>query len=116
MTFLVLLASAAFRSSLGVMLVPIEQVYGILNFLTRDNLYTHQLPRAMRECRPYILSAYPWLAQIDTSGVSPENWHVWLAGQVARYGDAFPLTPMPDGVHEYREPLGELQEMAGGTA
>ena len=31
-----------------------DGIYDILNFLTGDNLYTHQLPRAMRECEPWL--------------------------------------------------------------
>lgn len=36
-------------------------IYQILNFLTGDDLYTHQIPRAMRECRPWLQSQFPEL-------------------------------------------------------
>jgi len=32
----------------------VEGLYDILNYMTEDNLYTHQLPRAMEECEPYL--------------------------------------------------------------
>ena len=38
-----------------------QGVYEILNFLTGDDLYTHQIPRAMRECRPWLASQFPQL-------------------------------------------------------
>ena len=38
-----------------------EGIYEILNFLTGDNLFTHQLPRAMRECEPWLRSQFPYL-------------------------------------------------------
>jgi hypothetical protein len=38
-----------------------EGVYEILNFLTGDKLFTHQLPRAMTECEPWLRSQYPQL-------------------------------------------------------
>lgn len=98
----------------GHLLCDIGKVYEILNFLTDDNLYTHQLPRALRECQPYVLAAYPQLAAVDASGVTRENWQGWLAAQEQTLGTAFTLEPMRDGVHEYRDPLTELQEMAGG--
>lgn len=38
-----------------------EGVYEILNFLTGDNLYTHQLPRAMDEAKPWLRVQFPQL-------------------------------------------------------
>jgi hypothetical protein len=38
-----------------------EGIYEILNFLTGDNLFTHQLPRAMRECEPWLKTQFPYL-------------------------------------------------------
>lgn len=37
------------------------RVYEILNFMTGDSLFTHQLPRAMEECGPWIAAQYPEL-------------------------------------------------------
>ncbi len=34
-------------------------IYDILNYLTNDNLFTHQLPRAMRECEPWLRVQFP---------------------------------------------------------
>lgn len=47
-----------------------EGVYDILNFLTRDSLYTHQLPRAMRECQPWLRVQFPALMD-DSPGMRP---------------------------------------------
>ena len=41
----------------------ISGVYDILNFMTGDDLFTHQLPRASEECKPYLLEQFP---QLDT--------------------------------------------------
>ena len=49
----------------------IDGVYDILNFLTGDNLYTHQLPRAMEECKPWLRSMFPALME-DSEGM-PEH-------------------------------------------
>lgn len=38
-----------------------DGIYEILNFLTGDNLFTHQLPRAMRECEPWLKTKFPQL-------------------------------------------------------
>lgn len=41
----------------------IEGVYDILNWMTQDDLFTHQLPRAMRECSPALVALYPELSE-----------------------------------------------------
>jgi hypothetical protein len=42
-----------------------EGIYKILNHMTGDNLFTHQLPRASRECEPVLVAAYPQLSKDD---------------------------------------------------
>jgi hypothetical protein len=39
-------------------------VYNILNWMTGDNLMTHQLPRASRECEPYLREQHPDLTSV----------------------------------------------------
>jgi len=48
-----------------------DGIYEILNFLTGDNLFTHQLPRAMDECKPWLRSTFPTLME-DSPGM-PER-------------------------------------------
>lgn len=88
----------------------IEGVYDILNFMTDDNLCTHQLPRAARECRPHLLSQHPKLAEADASGVTSENWRAWLDEQIARFGETFSVSPLPEHAHEFIDPISELAE------
>jgi hypothetical protein len=63
-------------------------VYRILNYMTGDNLFTHQLPRAAEECKPALLAQHPRLAEVET----PEDFggaegvYAWLAEQEARFG------------------------------
>jgi len=91
----------------------IDAVYDVLNFLTRDNLFTHQLPRAFRECQPWVLRQHPQLASVDASAVNADNLNDWLAQQEALFGPALTLEPIPRDDHAMRDPLAELLEMAG---
>lgn len=88
----------------------IEGVYDILNFMTGDSLFTHQLPRAQRECRPHLLKQHPQLAEVDDSTVTPETWKAWLDEQVQRFGETLPIAPIPAGAHEFIDPISELAE------
>ena len=92
-------------------------VYDILNYMTGDDLFTHQLPRAAGECKPYLLDQMPWLAEIqlvdDFFGDEVEDWGVWLLCQVAERGAHHPVwtTPMDD--HDVIDPINELRDMVG---
>ena len=78
----------------------IDGVYDILNYMTGDNLYTHQLPRGSRECKLELLKQYPQLAGVDTSTMTPSsskvNWKRWLDEQVTRFGEYLEVIPLPN--------------------
>lgn len=94
----------------------IEGVYGILNFMTNDDLFTHQLPRAADECKPYLLRQFPQFADIDASVINRENWRTWLAEQVKRYGELFDVQPIPMDDHNVIDPFVEFKQMTGHDA
>lgn len=50
----------------GRVLCSIEQIYDVVNWITGDNIYTHQIPRAMRFGKPILEKAYPELAKADS--------------------------------------------------
>ena len=91
-----------------------DGVYDILNFMTGDNLFTHQLPRASDECKPYLLAQFPQLAEVDASSVNGENHVQWLAKQVDKYGEMCEVKPIPKGAHQFKNPIAEVVEMMGG--
>lgn len=101
----------------GICLSPskpvISGVYKILNFLTGDTLYTHQLGRATDECKPWILRRHPELAGIKVPKLTPETYKDWLDRQVAKYGEWFDLEPIPKDEHRVINPLTELEDMVG---
>ncbi len=90
-----------------------DGVYETLNYLTGDDLFTHQLPRAMDECKGWLEKLHPQLKEIDCSGLTPKTLPDWLAGIVAKYGETLMLRPLPSDGHEFRNPIEELQEMVG---
>lgn len=102
-----------------------DGIYDICNFLTQDNLFTHQLPRVHAECKAHLLTLYPALNEIPTvtdedilamklvDGKPAKWWESWLAVQVAKYGEFLEVTPIPAGIHEYKNPITEAVEMVG---
>lgn len=94
----------------GTLLCDIGRVYAILNHMTGDNLYTHQLPRASRECAPYLLKQFPQLANVNAASVTRDNWATWLHDQVLEHGNEFAVSKLPEHAHEFIDPISELAE------
>jgi hypothetical protein len=105
-----------------------EGVYDILNFLHQDNLFTHQLPRASNEAKPWLRSMVPQLCvpevevlavgelllMLETpSGKETPGFLIpgWLSKLAAVYGEEFELSPIPVAEILHRDPLEELREM-----
>lgn len=94
----------------------IDGVYDILNFMTGDSLFTHQLPRGMEECQGPLLAQHPDLAGVavpDDFGDDPETGvKAWLAEQVAVYGEMRAVAPLAADEHTHIDPFTEMRKMA----
>ena len=87
-----------------------DGLYDLLNHMTGDNLFTHQLPRAADECKPALLAQHPDLADIEVPDFrSPDDVPVWLANQVARFGECRDVVPLAEADHTRIDPVDELR-------
>jgi len=80
------------------LLTDIENVYDILNFLTGENLLTHQIPIATAIASKYILGVYPRLGEMyiaDGLITSTADAKSFLDGQKVKYGKKLRLSPIP---------------------
>ncbi len=89
----------------------IQGVHDLLNYMTGEDLFTHQLPRVARECRPVLQDEMPWLKEIDTSVVTPENGRSWLGDQVEKFGETHLVYPLHPEDHEVIDPMEEAKKM-----
>ena len=93
----------------GKLMCDIGQVYKILNFMTGDNLYTHQLSRVFEECKPAIMRQHPhltdWIDDVDGGNVLAR-----LADAERQFGKSLPIATLADGDHERIDALSELAE------
>jgi hypothetical protein len=96
----------------GILLCEIGKVYEVLNFVTGDSIFTHQLPRAGKQCRPLIEKQYPFLKEINLEGINPENWKDRLTEIKAAYPNEIELLPVTDWQHV--DPIKEAIDMMGG--
>lgn len=108
-----------------------DGLYEILNFMTGDNIFTHQLPRASNECRPWLIRQYPWLDDPDITTLWNGRLTLFLEGcktqheremiilgmvseLAAKYGQQIEVERIPRDAHDYKDPIAELGEMMGG--
>jgi hypothetical protein len=90
-------------------------VYKILNWMTGEELMTHQLPRASRECEGPLLEQHPQLAGVvvpDFGGGDRDELELrvmaWLATQTAIYGERLPVAKLDPVEHTRIDPISEL--------
>lgn len=75
----------------------IDGVYRVLNWMTGDNLMTHQLPLAAEAVTPDIRQQHPWTNRVLAPETFKNRGHVegWVAEQKLRFGEWHELTPAP---------------------
>ncbi len=95
----------------------IDGVYDILDYMTGDELMTHQLPRAAEECRPSLREQHPDLADVAVPEEFTGKEHVdrWLGDLVLQYGETRAVRPLEAGDHRVINPIEELADMLGGS-
>jgi hypothetical protein len=92
----------------------IEAVYDISNWMTGDNLMTHQLPRAAEACGPALLAQHPQLVGVEPpKDIDVPDLMAWLADAERQHGQELPVVPLSDGAWEHRDPIEELCDMVG---
>jgi hypothetical protein len=99
----------------GRLLCPIDEVYQLLNAMTGDNLFTHQLVRAAKECEGPLLEQFPHLAETavpdDLEG--DDRVRAWITEQEKQFGQQLSVQPLDSWQHI--DPITELAEMRGSS-
>jgi hypothetical protein len=96
----------------------IDGVYDILNHMTGESLFTHQLPRACDSCAPALLAQHPQLHALevpafDNTDTVEADIAVWLAEQRQQFGTTLSVAVLRSGDYTAMHPLRELGRMAG---
>lgn len=98
----------------GRLLCRIDDLYALLNHMTGDNLYTHQLPRASRTCEGPLIAQHPQLADVavpNEFGDEDAVW-AWVREQESVFGAELSVDPLDSW--QRKDPITELAEMRGG--
>lgn len=87
-------------------------VYEVLNYMTGESLFTHQLPRVGREATPALRAHHPWFAAVEAEAeqVTPENYMQWVDKWESEHGKRVTVPKMTNADHERIDPRSELAE------
>ncbi len=112
----------------------VDGVNDILNFMTGEKLFRHQISRACKECKPYLLEQFPefdtpkmqfavgeLIEMLNTpSGKThPDKLVIgWLSSLVSgKYGvkceEMLKVKPVPWGAYQIKNPVTEMVDMVG---
>ncbi|WP_185931383.1 hypothetical protein [Streptomyces sp. WAC08401] len=91
-----------------------DGVYDLANWMTGDNLMTHQLPRAADACAPALLAQHPQLSGVHPpEGIDTADLLAWIITVEQTHGETLPVAPLPTGSWEQRNPVEDLCDMVG---
>ncbi|GAA1431824.1 hypothetical protein GCM10009601_51630 [Streptomyces thermospinosisporus] len=89
-----------------------DGIYEILNFMTGQNLFTHQLPDACDKAKPALLQQHPHLADVmPPDGLDKHDLMAWLVEAERVHGETIEVTPLSDW--EHRDPIEDLCDKVG---
>jgi hypothetical protein len=87
------------------------QVHELLDYMTGDTLFTHQLPRAVDECADEVYRQHPQLRALvvpEFAGPCKQTVLAWVAEQATHFGASLPVAPLAPGDHARINPLTEM--------
>lgn len=88
-----------------------DGVHALLEFMCGEPIYTQQIPRAIRECAPYLLKQFPMLEGENAEEITQDTLEDWAAAMCQRYGERLPVKPLPVGARFRIDPISELEAM-----
>lgn len=95
------------------LLTDISSVYKVLNFMTGDKLFTHQLPRARDFVRPFLFHQHPNLDGWTFDGaINKDNYRQYVEMAVAMFGPELELQEV-SALWTEKDAMQEAVEMFG---
>ena len=102
----------------GFLLADMGGIYQVLNFMTGQDLFTHQLPRAMESAREaYIYfnpAMIPFFAEIKK--MAPEQIVAARDFWLMKYGPTLDVPLIAPDKYEAKDPISELIDMRGDAS
>lgn len=89
-----------------------DGIYGILGYMTGQDVYTHQVGDACDKAKPALLEQHPHLADVQPpEGGDVADLMAWLVEAERVYGESIGVQPLADWKH--RDPIEDLCDKVG---
>lgn len=75
-----------------VLLCKVSEVQEFIEWMLGKPVWTHQLPQASRDLAPILERQFPWLKEIDSTGIGYSNWKPWIE-KIEIRGETLTVTP-----------------------
>lgn len=94
----------------GKVFTEIDNVYDILNHLSNDSIYTHQISRLMQVAQPWVLAKYPQLEGVGSDVIinNEQEAKMFVEKQKELFGNEFGLSPIPKELYQPIDPFEEM--------
>ena len=96
----------------------IDQIYEVLEWMSDDLPFTNQLVRFIEECKPWIYRQHPeiikadkWIENKLIEKCEAEDVKDCQAAMLAKFGETITLQKIPQGYHDFKNPIDELFEV-----
>ena len=95
-----------------------DQIYEILEWMTDDQPFTHQLGRFAEECKQWIYQWHPEIIEADKlienkliEKCEAEDVKACQTAMLAKFGETITLQKVPQSYHEIKNATDELFEV-----
>jgi hypothetical protein len=89
-----------------------DGIYEILNYMTGQSLFTHQLGDACDKAQPALLEQHPQLADAcPPDGLDQPDLMAWLVEAERVHGETLEVAPL--AAWEHRDPIEDLCDKVG---
>lgn len=85
-----------------------SKVHQLIEFICECTVFTHQLPRVVKEMRPELEKQFPQFKDILTHKLEPDQVDSWVQDQIQKHGEWFEVSPIKI---QQREPIMELMDL-----
>lgn len=87
----------------------LSDVQSLLKHLTGQDVYTDQIPDAMKQVAPHLRAAFPFMCEYDLKSVLPLGPEKGIAEIESVFGTEIEVSPLPAGT--YQKPAREVDEV-----
>lgn len=85
-------------------------IQDICGYMLGTEIYTSQIPAALRICMPEILRQYPYFSEIDFNA-QVQDFDNWISEMQQTFGAEIPIMPSTPNEHSISNPIQAFRDI-----